>query len=167
MELPMTEKVGLDGRVFRSAAKKLAILADAEANGITIAAGKYNVGANLIARWRENRKRIEKQAAREAKELGKAKNGNVNGTHVRVTDAKGNTGVIPRFMTGAEEGKPSNGHSTASTITGLGAMITEIRAVVVKELATELTPIIEGIIDQRMGEIVSREIRRALEAKPG
>ena len=147
----MTDKIGLDGRVFRSAAKKLLIASDGEADGWVVAGARHGVNPGNIQRWSQQRKKLEKIAAREAKTSGKSEK--VNGTHVRVTDANGNGN--------------GNGHETASAITGLGAMITEIRAVVVKELATELTPIIEGIIDQRMGEIVSREIRRALEAKPG
>lgn len=83
---PTEDKVGADGRVYRSATTKLTIIQHAEIHGSKEAAEHHKINRNQVEKWLSQRKEIELAARIEAKQAGKASerppalaNGHTNG----------------------------------------------------------------------------------------
>jgi transposase-like protein len=84
--VPTEDKVGSDGRVYRSATTKLTIINHAEAHGSKEAAEHHQINRNQVEKWLSQRKEIERAARIELKQAGKASerppalaNGHTNG----------------------------------------------------------------------------------------
>lgn len=118
---------------YRTPAQKLEIIAYADQHGPKKAHAKYKAAPSNIDGWRKRRAEFEAQIAGE----------------LRPVHAK-------------PPSQPAPEPSARQAITGLGALIGDIRAVVIEELAEEVSSKLAELIDARMPEIVARELRRLL-----
>ena len=132
-------------RVYHTAETKLKALADKRTLGASASARKHNLSsATLLYQWEANEAKLLKEYQRELRE-----NGQASPVHAAPIAAKAPS-------------QPAPPPSAKQAITGLGALIGDVRTVVIEELAEELGDKLAEIVDQRMPEIVARELRKLL-----
>lgn len=142
------EKKGTDGRVLRSAAEKLSILEEAAVEGVKVSAvcAKHGISGTLFYQWRKAESKIRKRAKQEARQAP------VEQIQTTVFPPKASPKPAP----------PEQPITARSVITGLGPLIADVRATVISELAEEVGGKLAELIDARMPDIVSRELRKLL-----
>lgn len=126
-------------KVYRSAGKKVQIVAYSDKHGVHAAASYFRVTSSQVYKWREIRAKLQKQAIQEPDRQ------HVETTHVRPVS------------------QPPPAPSTQQAITGLGVLIADIRQQVVSEIAEHMRDVLGTMIDDRMPGIVSRELRKLLD----
>lgn len=130
-------------RKQRSASLKLRILRYRDQHGPKAASEKFGVAPGLMLNWERMRSSLIRVAEADAV-----------ATTVHAVGA-------PRAATPSQPApEPSN---PRDTLTGLGAAIKEVRVAVIEELTQALSSKLAETVDQRMPEIVARELRKLLE----
>lgn len=149
------EKKGVDGRVYRSATFKCKVLDAAAVEGASTVAvcEKFGVLTASFYQWRKVEPKLRKLAKKEAKQAEQG-NGPAPVEQIQTTmfPPKASPKPVP----------PEQPITARSVITGLGPLIADVRATVISELAEEVGGKLAELIDARMPDIVSRELRKLL-----
>lgn len=138
-------------RTKRSASQKLRILRYMAQNGQAETARHFGISGSQLYRW--NQQKVDLEAAAKLESV----RANVDLPPAKARAAS--RGVVP-----VDDPK--------ETIVGLALMISQVRSVVVEEIAAKVGDLLGPMIDARMPDIVSQELRKLLggssnkEAKP-
>lgn len=131
----------------RSASKKLAIVQYAEKHGMAAACERFKVHSASLYNWRKAKDALVHQVRLDAE--------SVHEEPAPVKPIAPSKPAIP----GPAIPEPA---TAKQAITGLGPLIAEVRAKVIEELAEELGSKLGEMVDKRMPEIVSKELRKLL-----
>lgn len=128
-------------RTRRSASQKLNMLRYMDRNGPKATADHFKVVQSQLYKWGQQRADLEAAAKLEPVR-----------TNVDLPPAK--VRAASRSVTPPDDPR--------ETIVGLGLMISQVRAVVIEEIAAKVGELLAPMIDARMPDIVSQELRKLL-----